>query len=149
MVGFAAVFRLTELATATGSRGAIFAGIALRLVIYLGVMAAATIAFGLWAGVGSAAGCLTVPVSIIFQNVALPRLRKARGLPPLDTDPENREYIYEPHMRDANGALRYVFMRGSYMEAASKGRVYVTHRRFRKLAAIRVAKAKSKGGGRS
>jgi hypothetical protein len=146
MVGFAAVYRLTERAADTGSRGAAFAGIALRFLIYFGVMAVATAMFGLWSGVGSAVGCLTAPLAIIFQNTALPKLRRARGLSSSVAASEKREYIYEPHMRGADGALRYVFMRGSYMEAASKGRVYMTHRRFRKLAAIRVVDAKNRDG---
>jgi hypothetical protein len=52
-------------------------------------------------------------------------------------DNELRQYIYEPHTRSRDGALRYVFMSGAYMEKAYGGRIYTTHRRFRKLAAIR------------
>jgi hypothetical protein len=66
----------------------------------------------------------------------VPKLRKLRGRAPGD---EGRQYIYESPMRGADGALRYVFIRGSYMEKAYGGRIYMTHRRFRRLAAIRRA----------
>jgi hypothetical protein len=135
-LGFFSAYKFMERAIATGSRGSAFAGIGLRLFIYLAAMASMTMAFGLWAGLGSAAGCLTAPVSIIICNVAVPRFRARAGGPSGEDD---TRYIYEPHMRDAYGDLRYVFMRGTYMERASGGRIYMTHRRFRKLAAVRRA----------
>jgi hypothetical protein len=134
--GFAATCTLMERAVNTGSRGAALSSVVLKLVLYLGVMAGMTIAFGLWPGLGSAAGCLTAPIAVILRNVAAPKFRKLRGKPSGD---EDRRYIYEPHARGADGALRYVFIRGTYMEKASGGRIYMTHRRFHKLAAIRGA----------
>jgi hypothetical protein len=134
--GFVVVYRCTERALAARRVGVAFTGLGLRLVIYLVVMAAATALFGMWSGIGAAAGCLVCPAAIIVQVVALPKLRTLRGRAP---DDDELQYVYEPHIRDADGALRYVFVRGSSRERASKGRVYVTHRRFRKLAAIRRA----------
>jgi hypothetical protein len=132
VVGFFVAYKFTERAVNTGSRGAAFAGVMLRMLIYLCVMSVITATFGLWPGIGSAAGCLTAPIAVIARNMLAPKLRKLRGQAPED---ENRQYIYEPHMRSANGALRYVFIRGSYMERAYGGRIYMTHRRFRRLAA--------------
>jgi hypothetical protein len=136
VAGFLVAYKCTERAMNTGSRGAAFAGVMLRMLIYLCVMSVMSATFGLWPGIGSAAGCLTAPLAVIARNMLVPKLRKLRGQAP---DDEDRLYIYEPHMRSANGALRYVFIRGSYMEKAYGGRVYTTHRRFRRLAAIRRA----------
>jgi hypothetical protein len=136
VAGFTVVYRFTERAVAASRVGVAFTGLGLRLVIYFVVMAAVTALFGMWSGIGAAAGCLVCPAAIIVQVVALPKLRKLRGVAPYE---EDRRYVYEPHLRDADGALRYVFIRGSYRERASGGRVYVTHRRFRKLAAVRGA----------
>ncbi|MDR2162724.1 MAG: hypothetical protein LBO70_02085 [Clostridiales Family XIII bacterium] len=136
MAGFAVMYRFIEAAGAAGGRSFAFTGIGLKFFIYIGAMFTMTALFGLWPGIGTAAGCLTMPVAIIIRNAALPHLRAMRGQAPEDAD---REYIYETHTRGADGALRYVFIRGSYMETASKGRVYMTHRRFRKLVAIRRA----------
>jgi hypothetical protein len=132
VAGLVVAYKFTEHAMNTGSRGAAFAGVMLRMLIYLCVMSVMTATFGLWPGIGAAAGCLTAPIAIIVRNMLAPKLRKLRGQAPED---EDRRYIYEPHMRGANGALRYVFIRGSYMERAYGGRVYMTHRRFRRLAA--------------
>jgi hypothetical protein len=136
MAGFVVMYRTVGSASAAGGKGVIFAGIGLKLFIYMGVMFTMTALFGFWPGIGAAAGCLAMPVATIIRGVAAPKLRRLRGLPRED---EYRQYIYEPHMRGADGALRYVFIKGSRMEAASGGRVYKTHRRFRKLAAIRRA----------
>jgi hypothetical protein len=136
IAGFLVAYKFTERAVNTGSRGAAFAGVMLRMLIYLSVMSVMTAMFGLWPGIGSAAGCLTAPVAVIARNMLAPKLRKLRGRASGD---EDRRYIYESHMRGADGALRYVFMRGSYMEKAYGGRIYMTHRRFRRLAAIRRA----------
>jgi hypothetical protein len=132
--GFAIVYRSTERASATGRVGVAFTGIGLRLMLYFIVMAAMTALFGMWSGIGAAAGCLVCPVAVIIQAVVAPKLRKFRGM---TTDDDDRRYVYEPHQRDADGALRYVFIKGAYREKASGGRVYKTHRRFRRLAAIR------------
>jgi hypothetical protein len=131
--GFAVVYRFTERAVAVGRVGVAFTGLGLRLALYLGVMTVMTALFGVWPGIGAAAGCLACPAAIIIQAVAAPKLRKLRGMA---TD-DDRRYFYEPHLRDPDGALRYVFLKGAYREKISGGRVYVTHRRFRKLAAIR------------
>lgn len=136
--------KFTERAMATGSKGAAFAGVIVRMLLYLCVMAVVTAALGLWPGIGSAAGCLTAPAAIIVRNILAPKLRGLRGRAPED---EGRQYIYEPHTRGADGALRYIFIRGPLMERAYGGRVYMTHRRFRKLAALRAA-PDSRGQGR-
>jgi hypothetical protein len=125
--------------------GVAFAGLGLRMIIYFCVMAAVTATLGLWPGIGSAVGCMTVSAALLFRHIALPKLRKARGLPPDSSDPASRRYFYEAHIRGDDGALRYVFIPGSSMERASGGRIYMTHRRFRKLVAIRSAHA-GKGG---
>jgi hypothetical protein len=134
--GFVVACKLMSRAVATGSRGAAFSGVVMRMLIYLLAMSVVTAAVGLWPGIGSAAGCLTAPAAVIVGNILVPKLRRLRGRP---TGEEDRQYIYETHIRGANGALRYVFIRGSYMEKAYGGRVYMTHRRFRRLAAIRRA----------
>jgi hypothetical protein len=135
MAGFTVMYLSIVRATETGSRGAAFTGIGLKFAIYVAVMFTATTVLGVWAGLGSAAGCLAMPAAILFHNIAMPKLRGLRGQAPRG---EGRQYIYEPHIRRPDGTLRYVFMRGAYMEMASGGRIYVTHRRFRKLAAIRL-----------
>jgi hypothetical protein len=149
MAGFAVACVCTERAVATGSRGAAFAGIGARIFIYLGAMSSMTFLFGMWPGVGAAAGCLAAPLAIIVRNVAVPRLRGRLARTPGGrnsvrsgdkSSSEGRQYIYEPHIRGADGALRYVFIGGPSMEKASGGRIYITHRRFRRLAAIRGGK---------
>jgi hypothetical protein len=145
--GFLLAYKLLERAVTTGNKGAAFAGLGLRIFIYLCVMSVTTLAFGLWAGIGAAAGCLTVPIAIIIHNIAAPKLRGIFVKRGPSSDEEGRQYIYEPHMRRADGAMRYVFMSGSYMEKAYGGRVYMTHRRFRKLAAIRRVPAGRPSGG--
>ncbi|MDR1042413.1 MAG: hypothetical protein LBL54_00730 [Clostridiales Family XIII bacterium] len=136
VAGFVVAYKCTAHAMNTGSRGAAFAGVMLRMLIYLCVMSVMTATFGLWPGIGSAAGCLTAPLAVIARNMLVPKLRQLRGRA---SDSDDRQYIYEPHMRGADGALRYVFIRGSYMEKAYGGHIYMTHRRFRRLAAIRRA----------
>jgi hypothetical protein len=135
-IGFLVAYKFTERAVNTGRVGAAFAGIVLRMLIYLGIMSVMTAAFGMWPGIGSAAGCLTAPAAIIARNMLAPKLRKLRRRASGGDDGQgDRHYVYEPHTRGADGALRYVFIRGSYMEKAYGGHVYMTHRRFRKLAA--------------
>jgi hypothetical protein len=138
---FALMYLLTERASKSGSIGVAFAGIGLKFFVYLGVMAVMTITFGLWAGVGAAAGCFACPAAVIVSGVVVPgikrRVRKARGMAAKDADAD-REYIYEEHIRANDGSLRYVFMRGAYLQSDSGGRSYMTHRRLRKLKEIRV-----------
>jgi hypothetical protein len=134
MAAFALSYRFIERATNAGGKSVAFIGIGLKYFIYLGVMYTMTALFGVWPGIGSAVGCLTAPAAVIILNVAVPKLRKLRGK---GSEDECRQYIYESHMRGADGALRYVFMRGAFIEMASGGRIYMTHRRFRRLAEIR------------
>jgi len=144
IAGFALTCLFTERAAKTGRPGLAFAGIGIKFIVYFGVMAIMTITFGLWAGVGTAAGCFTGPIAIIAAGVILPGIKRrvsaARGSAGADSGSE-REYIYEEHIRAHDGSLRYVFMRGAYLQSYSGGRSYVTHRRFRKLKEIRAKSA--------
>jgi hypothetical protein len=147
IAGFALTYLSAERATKAGRPGLAFVGIGLKFIVYLGVMAIMTITFGIWAGIGVAAGCFTGPVAIIAAGVIVPgikrKVRAAKGLSGADSD-SDREYVYEEHIRAHDGSLRYLFKRGAYLQRYSGGRSYVTHRRFRKLKEIRVKSASSK-----
>jgi hypothetical protein len=151
IAGFALTYLFTERAAKSGRKGAAFAGIGLKFILYLGVMAGMTITFGLWAGVGTAAGCFTGPLAIIASAVIVPGIKRKvsamRGSAGVGAE-SDREYVYEEHIRARDGSLRYLFLRGAYLQSYSGGRSYVTHRRFRKLKEIRVKNASDNDHGK-
>jgi hypothetical protein len=130
--------RYMEYASRTRRKGAGFLLPVFRMLLYLAVFFAMTAGLGLWAGVGAAAGCLTGPVSVLVQAFLVPKIasaaRRGTGATSIGAD---REYIYEENIRGEDGRLRYVFLKGSLYEMYAGGRVYATHRRFRRLKEIR------------
>jgi hypothetical protein len=71
-------------AAETGKKSYAVLAPAFRMPVYILVFFVMTFNFGLWAGVGAAAGCLAGPVAILLQGFIVPKLmekRKSAGEP--------------------------------------------------------------------
>ncbi|MDR0519014.1 MAG: hypothetical protein LBG82_03060 [Clostridiales Family XIII bacterium] len=151
VLNFFIVYRIAMSAPASGGKSIAYIIPFAKIFVYAGVMLSAVLLAGLWSGVGAAAGCLSGPAAVIVSGMAVPQARRRRasrrGMAH-GGQGASEEYIYEEHIRAADGSLRYVFAKGAYLQSYSGGRSYMTHRRFRKLKEIRAKDAASGGYGR-